>query len=150
MRKPLRCHPDQQLITWLETRMPKIRNDILKRAEEAVRQAEAKARRYYDLRLPEATIDFSLRGRCAGQARVDGKGETQLRLNYQLLAENLEVFVKQTIPHEVAHLVVNWHRRKKRRRPRPHGPEWQRVMTDCFGLAPDRCHAYCAAPLPLS
>jgi SprT protein len=120
--------------------------NILQLAEKAIRNAEGRARHFYGLSLPEATIDFSLRGRCAGQARVSKNGSTNLRINSQLLVENLEDFLHTTIPHEVAHLVVNWRARKKRLRPRPHGPEWQSVMQDCFNLEAKRCHDYQTAP----
>ncbi len=121
------------------------KQDITKlrqQVETAVRQAEQRARDFYRIALPEASIDFSLRGRCAGQARVDRNGETGLRINQQLLAENLDDFLSNTIPHEVAHLVVNWQARNKRQRPRPHGPEWQAVMQSCYDLSPERCHSY--------
>ncbi|MCK4509615.1 MAG: SprT-like domain-containing protein [Desulfuromonadales bacterium] len=117
-------------------------SDLRQQAESAVRQAEDRARYYYSIKLPDAAIDFSLRGRCAGQARVDRNGDTNLRINHQLLAENLDDFLSNTIPHEVAHLIVNWQARKNRQRPRPHGPEWQAVMQACFNLEPKRCHSY--------
>jgi len=115
-------------------------------AEAAVRAAENRARALYAIRLPEAVIDFTLRGRCAGQARVERNGRTFLRINLELLTNNLDDFLKQTIPHEVGHLVVNWQARKKRQRPRPHGPEWQSVMRDCYNLQPVRCHTYQTTP----
>lgn len=118
----------------------------MRRATKAVRAAEQRARDCYAIRLPEAVIDFSLRGRCAGQARVGRDGATLLRLNLTLLTENLADFLEQTIPHEVAHLVVNWQARQKHRRPRPHGPEWQLVMQNCYGLPPARCHTYRTTP----
>ena len=122
-------------------------NTILqKQVEAAVRQAEERARQFYRLDLPEASIDFSLRGRCAGQARLDRHGSASLRINQQLLAENRDDFLLKTIPHEVAHLVVNWQTRNKRQRPRPHGPEWQAVMQDCYLLSPTRCHRYQTTP----
>lgn len=114
--------------------------------ETAVRQAEKQARDYYRLDLPDASIDLSLRGRCAGQARVDRSGKTCLRINKQLLAENLDDYLNNTIPHEVAHLIVNWQSRNKRQRPRPHGPEWRAVMQNCFNLSPKRCHSYQTTP----
>lgn len=120
--------------------------NLRQQAEAAVRQAEERARNFYGIKLPEAVIDFTLRGRCAGQARVERNGETCLRINQQLLAENLDNFLQQTIPHEVAHLVVNWQVRTKRQRPRPHGPEWQTIMQNCFGLEPQRCHSYQTTP----
>ena len=115
-------------------------------AVQAVRVAEQRAREYYAIRLPEAVIDFSLRGRCAGQAKVERSGATSLRINLKLLTENLADFLAQTIPHEVSHLVITWQARKKRQRPRPHGPEWQLVMQNCYGLQPVRCHSYQTSP----
>jgi SprT protein len=120
--------------------------NLQQHAEEIVREAEQRARNFYGIKLPDAVIDFSLRGRCAGQVRVDRNGATCLRINQQLLAENFDDFLKHTIPHEVAHLVVNWHARKKRQQPRPHGPEWQVVMRQCFGLEARRCHSYQTTP----
>lgn len=120
--------------------------ELQRQVETAVRQAEKRARHFYRLDLPDASIDFSLRGRCAGQARVDRNGETGLRINLQLLAENLDDFLSNTIPHEVAHLVVNWQARNKRQRPRPHGPEWQAIMKNCYALPPKRCHSYQTTP----
>ena len=119
---------------------------IMQLADAAVRAAEHRARQFYSIRLPDAKIDFSLRGRCAGQARVERNGETFLRINLKLLSENAGDFLQQTIPHEVAHLVVNWQARKKRKRPRPHGSEWRNVMQDCYRLQPERCHAYQTTP----
>ncbi len=115
-------------------------------AEQAVRAAERLARDRYRLDLPPAALDFSLRGLCAGQARIGHDGRPLLRINLQLLADNREDFLNVTIPHEVAHLVVLWPYRKRRTRPRPHGPEWQAVMRDCFNLEPVRCHAYRTTP----
>ena len=120
--------------------------EIMRLAIKTVRAAEQRARDFYAIRLPGAVIDFSLRGRCAGQARVERGGATLLRLNLTLLKENLADFLEQTIPHEVAHLVVNWQSRQKSKRPRPHGSEWQLVMQNCYGLQPARCHTYRTTP----
>jgi SprT protein len=123
----------------------RIPTDLEQAVEQSVRKAERQARSFYGLDLPAATIDLTLRGRCAGQARIEG-GRALLRFNRQLLVENRDDFLKTTVPHEVAHLVVNWPFRRRRQRPRPHGPEWQAVMQDCFGLAPERCHSYRTTP----
>lgn len=120
--------------------------ELQEKAFAAVRRAERRARDFYALKLPEASIDFSLRGRCAGQAIVERTGVTRLRINLQLLSENFDDYLKQTIPHEVSHLVVNWQARKKRLKPRPHGTEWQAIMRACFGLEAIRCHSYRTTP----
>lgn len=125
---------------------PSFDRDLEQAVTAAVRQAEQQARDRYGLDLPAACIEFSLRGRCAGQARVERNGRTCLRFNRQLLRENRDDFLHTTVPHEVAHLVVNWPYRKRSRRPRPHGQEWQTVMRDCFGLVPRRCHSYRTTP----
>ena len=120
--------------------------ELQEKALAAVRRAEKRARKFYAIKLPEASIDFSLRGRCAGQAIVERTGSTHLRINLKLLGENLDDYLSQTIPHEVSHLVVNWQARNKRLKPRPHGTEWQTFMRDCFGLEATRCHSYQTTP----
>ncbi|MCQ3823129.1 SprT-like domain-containing protein, partial [Streptococcus agalactiae] len=68
-----------------------------------------------------------------------GSDELQLyfRLNKDLLTMNFEEFHKQIIPHEVSHYIT---RKRWGLKVKPHGSEWRSVMTDCFGLVPDRCH----------
>jgi SprT protein len=119
---------------------------IIDQVETTIRETEEQARQHYNISLPDAGIDYSLRGRCAAQARVDRNGQTFLRINLQLLSENLDDYLKQTVPHEIAHLVVNWQHRHKRQRPRPHGKEWQGVMRHCYSLEPIRCHNYRTTP----
>jgi SprT protein len=122
------------------------RAELQEKALAAVRRAERRARVFYAIELPEASIDFSLRGRCAGQAVVERTGATRLRINLQLLRENLDDYLIQTVPHEISPLVVNWQARNKRSKPRPHGTERQAVMRDCFGLEAKRCHSYRTTP----
>ena len=120
--------------------------DIIILAKQKILHFQDKARNYYRLDFPDAEVDFSLRGRCAGQAQITPDGKTRLRINLQLLQENQDDFLSQTIPHEIAHLVVLWKARKKRKRPNPHGPEWRQVMRNCFQLRPVRCHSYQTTP----
>ncbi|MDO3376859.1 SprT family zinc-dependent metalloprotease [Geoalkalibacter halelectricus] len=114
---------------------------------EAALAALEKARRFYGLEEPvRVEIDCSLRGKMAGQAgwrvrRVGAKvAATDFRLRFNLEAYHLhpEEMLTDTVPHEVAHLIV-----AARFGPgcRPHGPEWQAVMRDCFGLNPKRTHS---------
>lgn len=119
---------------------------MLALAINALRRFENRARVFYALKLPEASVSFNLRGHSAGQAIVKSDGQTHLRLNQTLLAENFHEFIKQTIPHEVAHLVVYWQALGNWPKPKPHGPEWQAVMRDCFSLTPARCHNFRTRP----
>lgn len=90
-------------------------------------------------RLPSVTLRFDLRGQAAGQMRATNRGRVEIRFNLVLARQNPDAFIAQTVPHEVAHLVV-WH--KHGRRARPHGPEWQAVMRQLGVSEPSRCHAF--------
>lgn len=91
----------------------------------------------YGMNLPNIEVRFDLKGSAAGQLRM-GR-EPLMRFNAEIAAKHFEAFCQRTIPHEVAHLVAQT--LAGRRRIRPHGAEWQQVMTD-FGQQPSRCHSY--------
>lgn len=98
----------------------------------------AAAAQHYRTPIPRPLIRFDLRGRAAGQVRIHQARTWEIRYNPTLLAQNPEDFLAQTLPHEVAHLVVY---RLFGRQIRPHGPQWRAVMT-FFGAPPERCHRY--------
>lgn len=87
-------------------------------------------------------IDWSLKGKCAGQAcakRNDPKGK--IRLNAQLIEKCTEDQMKNTVGHELAHLICSFIYPGVK----PHGMEWKKVMM-AMGLEPSRCHSYNFAP----
>ncbi len=113
----------------------------------AVVQAWQKATDFYDLgSLPLPEIDFGLRGRCAAQAgwrmsvhRGSRKAsQLRLRFNLQAYAAHPAEMLNETVPHEIAHLIVvlRWGAKC-----RPHGAEWRSVMQECFALEPQRTHS---------
>ncbi len=117
-----------------------------RRIHSRVSWAWAHACAYYKLgMISEPSVDFSLRGRAAGQARATGnpwnKGrqpfDLTLRFNLQAYELDPEQFLAETVPHEVAHL-INWLRFHGRAG--AHGPEWAAIMTECFGLPASRTH----------
>ncbi len=93
-------------------------------------------------KIPE--IRFDTKGRSAGLAFWN-YGKPWVNFNPVLLNENTESMLKQTVPHEVAHVVVAEVYRSEEpdpwnfKRIAPHGHEWQHVMR-VFGLDPRRCH----------
>ncbi|WP_110686849.1 SprT-like domain-containing protein [Salinicola aestuarinus] len=107
-----------------------LRNCLMARVEAAWRLA-----REVHPELPRPHVWFDLRGRSAGQAHY---GRGGLRFNTVLLADNRRVFFDEIVAHEMAHWLV-FHL-KEGRRARPHGREWQRVMRDLFGVAPNVTH----------
>lgn len=87
------------------------------------------------LALPLAPVPvlFDLSGATAGMFCARGKA-CWIRFNPWIFAKHFDHNLQVTVPHEVAHYVV--HCQRHRRRVRPHGPEWQRVMRG-FGLPPE-------------
>ena len=92
--------------------------------------------------LGHVDIRYDIRGQCAGQARcrrdrISGKAfDLCLRFNKEALAKDWAGMVKDTIPHEVAHLVAY---------ARPelgadnHNSQWERIARS-LGCSGNRCH----------
>ena len=70
-------------------------------------------------------VTFDLTGRAAGMYRVRGKLRT-IRYNPYLFARYFDENLAVTIPHEVAHYVVDMIYGANKTR--PHGHEWKQVM----------------------
>lgn len=81
------------------------------------------------------SIHWDLSGLCAGRAVWP---DNRIRLNPILLCENAEDFIRETVPHEIAHLL---NRAMNGNGVKPHGREWKAIMR-AMGLKPQRCHNY--------
>lgn len=112
---------------------------------EAVRRVEhfvEKANALYGKQMPVPVVHFDLKGTTAGQAF----SHHRIRLNEGLMVDHWDDFINDTIPHEVAHCVVNFvfgaevrlTRRGKRQRI-SHGEKWKSVMR-AFGVDANRTH----------
>ena len=88
---------------------------------------------------PLPRLRFDLRGHCAGQARY---ADWTVRLNHALLLAHGEAFVRDTVPHEIAHLVAHAVHGPVIR---PHGAEWRALMAR-LGAEPRVCHDYPVTP----
>ncbi|OED40803.1 hypothetical protein ACH42_15650 [Endozoicomonas sp. (ex Bugula neritina AB1)] len=108
----------------------------LHQTQQRVTELYTHAERHFTKRFKQPYIRLDLRGDSAGQALP---GKCQLRFNPILLRENRDHFVKQTIAHEVAHLLAH---ELFGPRVQAHGKEWQAIMINVFGLPADRCHTY--------
>lgn len=96
------------------------------------------AAKRFRILIPEPEIRFDLRGKAAGMVVFYPKRKQVIRYNRKMLAENGQVFIDQTVPHEVAHLVARFLHGS---RIRPHGIEWRSIMV-LFGADPIRCHNF--------
>jgi len=116
-----------------------------KRAEARARDAMAYAREHLvrndaracGLRLP--VIQYSLKGTSAGMCSRDGG---KIWLNERMLELHTERFIEETLPHEIAHSIVQ---QLCGPRAQPHGREWKAVMR-LLGKEPSRCHLMEAPP----
>jgi SprT protein len=76
---------------------------------------------------------------CAGTAT----GSRAIALNMPMLRDNLDSMLHETVAHELAHLVVHHcYLEDGGPKPKPHGPEWQDVMRNWFGVEPETTHNY--------
>lgn len=119
------------------------------KARECIAAYVQKANERLGAQLPMPTCSFDLRGKTAGKALSGRRGRgtgpglsaqpvLHVQLNSVLFQENVQSFLQDTIPHEVAHLVT---RQLYGRGVASHGPEWQRVMRT-LGVEPRRTHQY--------
>lgn len=95
-----------------------------------------KAEQYYNKKFARPSIDLTLKGTTAGYAKYPNI----LQFNLELYNRNKEHYLKQTVPHEIAHLLsVELYGYTKGK---GHGVYWKSVMINCFNLEPLRCHSY--------
>ena len=117
--------------------------------ERKVRTATAdfirRASRIYSQDLPIIPILFDLKGRAAGMYRVHGSNRV-IRYNPYLFAKYYDDNITTTVPHEVAHYVVDI--LYGAHRARPHGAEWQQVML-ALGVEPSVTGNYDLSGVPV-
>ncbi len=125
-------HAQVNKFSFLSTIASQPEQQVLTRIAELLTLVETRL----GLHLPMPTVDFDLRGGRAGAAYPM---QYRLRFNGLLLIDNTDHFLRQTVAHEVAHLVTY---RLYGQQARPHGPEWRKVMAQLFGVAAARTHDY--------
>jgi SprT protein len=105
---------------------------LFSRVEACYQQAEA----FFKRPFKRPAVSLALRGQKAGVAHLH---ENKLRFNAELYRKNTDDFLRQTVPHEVAHLVAH---QLFGGRIQPHGQEWRQIMLGVYALEPLRCHNY--------
>lgn len=120
-----------KIINFSRTRGAPVQHSIQERCVQRILQCH----HVLGTTMPFPTISFDLRGTTAGQAYPQ---KHHIRLNGQLLNENIEHFIEHTVAHEWAHLATHFHYGHA---VKAHGQEWKRTML-ALGLQPQRCHMY--------
>lgn len=96
---------------------------------EKTRYFVARAEQIWQKKFPPLPIQFDLSGSSAGMYKVWGKQHC-VRYNPWIFAKYFDENIAGTVPHEVAHFVVD--QIYRRSSVKPHGIEWQRLMRE-FG-----------------
>lgn len=92
---------------------------------------------------PVPEIRFDLRGRAAGQFRLQ-RDHVCIRYNPWVFAVDLAHHLDETVPHEVAHYLVH----ANFGRVAPHGREWRMLMR-AFGIAARATGGYALDGVPV-
>lgn len=117
---------------------------VINRIEECFTMAQ---QRWPGETFRKPRVRFDKRGTTAGTANGS---KWELNFNETLLNENVDHFVKQTVAHEVAHLIDHqvydshaprYDRLGRRKKRSVHGRTWKMVMM-ALGVPADRCHNY--------
>ena len=126
------------------------RERLLKKAEQVIADLIKHATEQHGICVRTPSICLSQRGKVAGSAMLQ---KHHIKLNAVLFWQNESEFLGEVIPHELAHLIVydlhckgiqNKFRSalNKSNKIKPHGREWQWVMTEVFACKPSVTHSF--------
>lgn len=112
--------------------MHTVSTELKKRVTAQVKESIKKS----GVNLPMPTILYNINSaRLGGSARIS---TNTIRLNPVFLNAHTDAFIKQTVQHEVCHLITF---KKYGAFIDAHGEQWKREMRN-LGIPPDRCHQY--------
>jgi len=109
---------------------------IEQQLRDATEAAYKAAESYYMRTFRRPRIRFDLKGATAGMACY---GPWAIRYNLPICQDNKDTFLIDTVPHEVAHMLVH---ELFPYRCKPHGKEWKTVCRNIGMKEVTRCHKY--------
>lgn len=116
------------------------RREVIRATHACVLRAE----QIYQRAFGVISVRFDLTGRTAGMYRVQ-RGSRSIRYNPYIFAKYYTDGINQTVPHEVAHYIIDM--LHGLRRVRPHGPEW-RAVAQALGASPRATCNYDLSGIP--
>lgn len=106
--------------------------ELKSKVEACMRECFAVAEKHYGVKFEFPEIRYDIKSWTGGLAYRD---RNLVRYNLILLVENEEHYLKSTVPHETAHMIVNalfragkFKLAPNKRKWMPHGAEWKEVM----------------------
>lgn len=121
----------QPISSQKQTKFRHLKMQIQRKLVEGIHLAEQHFHRAFTMPI----VRYDLRGVKAGVAYLQ---KNEIKFNRTLLLENAETFIHQVVLHELAHLLVY----QVFGRVKPHGQEWQHLMTHVFQLPAETCHQF--------
>lgn len=109
--------------------------ELKMQVQRQLKQDLALASQYFKRSFSLPRVQYNVRGLKAGVAYLQ---QNEIRLNPILLLENQLTFIRQVVPHELAHLLVF----QQFGRVKPHGKEWKMVMEQILGVPADIYHCF--------
>ena len=119
--------------------------ELKKKVEDKMRECYKLAQKKYKVEFPFPEVRYDIKNWTGGLAY---RNRLLIRFNLILLVENEEHYLASTVPHEVAHMIVNHLFEKEifklpagKKRRMPHGTQWKEVM-GVLGVVPKVTHSY--------
>jgi SprT protein len=113
--------------------------ELQRLCEDRIAELRDYTEKHFQHTMPKTRLRYNLKGNRAGTAN---SSKSLININYVLLKENTEHYIKQTLGHEYAHLITDsLYLYNLISKPTAHGREWKRVMRKLC-LRPNRCHNY--------
>jgi predicted SprT family Zn-dependent metalloprotease len=116
--------------------------DLQKKVEAKMKACYEIATKHYNLKFEFPEVRYDIKSRVGGLAFYQ---LNLIRYNLILLVENEEDYIKNTVPHEVAHLIAYkvWQQDKtpNKKKLMPHGKLWKEVM-GVLEVVPEVKHYY--------
>lgn len=93
------------------------------------------ANQFFQKSFIAPTVSYNVRGLKAGVAYLT---RNEIRFNPILLQENGQDFIRQVVPHELAHILVH----QQFGRVQAHGREWKMMMETVLGVPAEIYHCF--------
>lgn len=108
---------------------------LLKAAVAVIEHSCKLAEDYFSASLSVPKVNLNQRGKVAGSVHLQ---KNLIKLNRKLFIQNFDDFLRQVVPHEVAHIICY----QQFGRVKPHGVEWQSLMRSLFQLDAHVTHKF--------